>query len=179
MPAFRPLVLLIALMLCWPLAARAQEGAPVAMVGPGLPGAIAREVTEALPRYTLDISRTFDGFKVFGRRAPVVLEIGFGMGETTAAIAASKPDVDFVGVEMHLPGVGALLRRIEAQRLTNLRVVRADAVEVIDPTAAASVGVATLPNAAATADELVQAADAAMYQVKDRGKNGVHAARTR
>ena len=97
-----------------------------------------RACDELLPRYTLDIARPFDAFTVFGRRAPVVLEIGFGMGETTAAIAASKPDVDFVGVEMHLPGVGALLRRIEAQRLTNLRVVRADAVEVIDRIEAAS-----------------------------------------
>jgi tRNA (guanine-N7-)-methyltransferase len=97
-----------------------------------------RACDELLPRYTLDIARPFDCVTVFGRRAPVVLEIGFGMGETTAAIAASKPDVDFIGVEMHLPGVGALLRRIEAQRLTNLRVVRADAVEVIDHIEAAS-----------------------------------------
>jgi tRNA (guanine-N7-)-methyltransferase len=68
---------------------------------------------------------------VFGRRAPVVLEIGFGMGETTAEIAAAHPHVDFVGVEVHRPGVGALLRRVEAANLANVRVIRHDAVEVV------------------------------------------------
>lgn len=68
---------------------------------------------------------------MFGRTAPVVLEIGFGMGETTAAIAAAHPDIDYVGVEMHLPGVGALLRRLDDNRLDNVRVVRADAVDVV------------------------------------------------
>jgi tRNA (guanine-N7-)-methyltransferase len=90
-----------------------------------------RACEELLPRYTVELTPTLDWTTVFGRRAPVVFEIGFGMGETTAAIAASTPDVDFIGIEMHLPGVGALLRRVEAQRLTNVRIVRADAVEVV------------------------------------------------
>jgi tRNA (guanine-N7-)-methyltransferase len=67
----------------------------------------------------------------FGRRAPTVLEIGFGMGETTAAIAAGHPKLNYLGVEVHSPGVGSLLKRIEALALTNLRIVQHDAVEVV------------------------------------------------
>lgn len=74
----------------------------------------------------------FDFAKLFGRRAPVVLEIGCGMGETTASIAATHPAVDFIGIEVHGPGVGSLLNRIAALGLRNLRVIRHDAVEVVD-----------------------------------------------
>ena len=91
-----------------------------------------RACEELLPTYTIPVDRDYDWKAIFGRIAPVILEIGFGMGETTAAIAAARPDVDFVGVEMHLPGVGALLRRIDAARLANLRVVRDDAVDVVE-----------------------------------------------
>lgn len=69
---------------------------------------------------------------VFGRRAPLVLEIGFGMGDATAAIAQAHPERDYLGVEVHPPGVGALLQKIEALALANLRIVQHDAVEVID-----------------------------------------------
>lgn len=69
--------------------------------------------------------------QVFGRLAPTVLEIGCGMGETTAAIAAASPERNFLGVEVYPAGVGALLRRIEEQGLTNLRVIAHDAVEVV------------------------------------------------
>jgi len=65
------------------------------------------------------------------RGAPLVLEIGSGMGETTAAIAAARPEVDFVAVEVHGPGVGSLLNRIESAGLKNLRVIRHDAVDVL------------------------------------------------
>ena len=68
---------------------------------------------------------------LFGRTAPVVLEIGFGMGGATAEIAAHRPETDFIGVEVHSPGVGSLLKLIEEQGLTNLRVVQHDAVEVV------------------------------------------------
>jgi tRNA (guanine-N7-)-methyltransferase len=54
------------------------------------------------------------------------------MGETTASIAAAHPEQDFVAIEVHAPGVGSLLKRIEAQGLSNLRVVRHDAVEVLE-----------------------------------------------
>jgi len=73
-----------------------------------------------------------DPRQVFGRDAPLVLEIGSGMGETTAAIAAAHPDTDFIAVEVHGPGVGSLLNRIEAQQLGNLRIIRHDAVEVLE-----------------------------------------------
>jgi tRNA (guanine-N7-)-methyltransferase len=66
------------------------------------------------------------------RARPLVLEIGSGMGETTAAIAAAQPDTDFIAVEVHGPGVGSLLKRIDEQGLKNLRVIRHDAVEALE-----------------------------------------------
>lgn len=69
---------------------------------------------------------------VFGRTAPLVLEIGSGMGETTAAIAQAHPEVDFIAVEVHGPGVGSLLNRIESLGLQNLKVIRHDALEVLE-----------------------------------------------
>ena len=85
-----------------------------------------------LPRYGVPYADApLDFAALFGRAAPVVLEIGFGMGETTAAIAAAHPDIDFLAVEVHAPGVGALLRRIETGRLANVRLIRHDAVEVV------------------------------------------------
>lgn len=68
---------------------------------------------------------------VFGRAAPTVLEIGFGMGDATAQVAAAHPEQDFIGVEVHTPGVGALLKRIGEQELQNLRIVQHDAVAVL------------------------------------------------
>ncbi|MGC4028971.1 MAG: tRNA (guanosine(46)-N7)-methyltransferase TrmB [Steroidobacteraceae bacterium] len=69
---------------------------------------------------------------LFGRKAPRVLEIGFGNGEHLAHLAAARPGQDFMGVEVHPPGVGHLLLRIEAAALTNVRVSRHDAVEVLE-----------------------------------------------
>ena len=91
-----------------------------------------RACDELLPRYGIAADAALDWTAIFGRAAPVVLEIGFGMGETTVAIAAAQPGVDFVGVDMHLPGVGALLRRLEASAITNVRVIRDDAVTMVD-----------------------------------------------
>jgi tRNA (guanine-N7-)-methyltransferase len=68
---------------------------------------------------------------VFGRDVPKVLEIGFGMGETTAAIAAARPGVDFLGLEVHTPGVGSLLKKIAENQATNVRIIQHDAVEVV------------------------------------------------
>ena len=73
----------------------------------------------------------FDWDAAFGRRAPRVLEIGFGMGEATAQIAAAAPERDFIGVEVHTPGVGSLLLRVEQAALGNVRIVQHDAVEVL------------------------------------------------
>jgi len=68
---------------------------------------------------------------VFGRAAPVILEIGFGMGDATAAIAAARPEHDFIGIEVHGPGVGSLLLQTEARALNNLKIIQHDAVEVL------------------------------------------------
>jgi len=68
----------------------------------------------------------------FGRHAPRVLEIGFGMGGATAEIAAGLPGTDFLGVEVHTPGVGSLLKLIGEQQLANIRIVQHDAVEVLE-----------------------------------------------
>ena len=85
------------------------------------------------PRFVLPFEpQTLDPLAVFGRRAPLVLEIGFGMGAATAAIAAAQPDTDFLGVEVHPPGVGALLQQIDALQLGNLRLIQHDAVEVVE-----------------------------------------------
>ncbi|MDO4906111.1 MAG: tRNA (guanosine(46)-N7)-methyltransferase TrmB [Lautropia sp.] len=72
-----------------------------------------------------------DTAAAFGRTAPVVLEIGFGMGDTTAEIAARAPDVNFIAVDVHTPGVGALLKLVEQRGLTNLRVIEHDAQAVV------------------------------------------------
>ena len=85
------------------------------------------------PRFVLPYTPTpVDFGTTFGRAAPRVLEIGFGMGDATAAIALAQPDVDFIGVEVHPPGVGALLRRIGEAGLCNVRVIRHDAVDVLE-----------------------------------------------
>ena len=68
---------------------------------------------------------------LFGRAAPKILEIGFGMGETTADIAAAHPQNDYLGIEVHTPGVGNLLKLIDARALTNVRIIQHDAVDVL------------------------------------------------
>jgi tRNA (guanine-N7-)-methyltransferase len=91
----------------------------------------ARALEELLPRYGLP----FTGELLknpFKRNAPLVLEIGSGMGETTAAIAKACPDTDFIAVEVHGPGVGSLLNRIASGELENVRVIRHDAAEVLE-----------------------------------------------
>jgi tRNA (guanine-N7-)-methyltransferase len=84
------------------------------------------------PRFLLPFQpQPLDLAATFGRDAPTVLEIGFGMGDATAQIAAALPQTNFLAVEVHAPGVGALLKRIGEQGLTNLRLVQHDAVEVL------------------------------------------------
>ncbi|MEW6689165.1 MAG: tRNA (guanosine(46)-N7)-methyltransferase TrmB [Pseudomonadota bacterium] len=92
-----------------------------------------RALEELWPRFGLPFSNAFLRFtEIFGRTAPVILEIGSGMGETTAEIARSNPETDFIAIEVHGPGVGSLLRRIRDSNLQNLRVVRHDALEVLE-----------------------------------------------
>ena len=88
---------------------------------------------EALgPQYVLPYTaQMLDLDAVFGRHAPRVLEIGFGMGDATAQVAATQPATDFIGIEVHTPGVGAMLRHIGERPLTNVRLLQHDAVEVL------------------------------------------------
>lgn len=93
----------------------------------------AKAFAVAGPQFLLPYSpRAIDFAEAFGRQAPTILEIGFGMGEATAHIAAASPESNFLCCEVHTPGVGALLKRIEAGGLSNIRIVQHDAVEVMD-----------------------------------------------
>ncbi|MGB7479279.1 MAG: tRNA (guanosine(46)-N7)-methyltransferase TrmB [Burkholderiaceae bacterium] len=92
----------------------------------------ARALEELGPRFCIPYAKeVLDLEQAFGRRAPTIFEIGFGMGETSAQIAAGMPDRNFLGVEVHTPGVGSLLKLIGEQGLTNLRLIQHDAVEVL------------------------------------------------
>lgn len=92
-----------------------------------------------LPRFGVpDHDDLIDFPGLFGRVAPVVLEIGFGMGHTTAQIAAARPAIDFLGIEVYTPGVGSLLKTLAQQDLSNVRVIQRDAVEVLERIAPAS-----------------------------------------
>ncbi len=98
-------------------------------LGPGQ----ARALAELGPRYLLPFeAATADWPRHFGRDAPRIFEIGFGMGDATATIAASQPGTDFIAVEVHTPGVGALLKRIGELGLSNLRLLQHDAVDVLE-----------------------------------------------
>jgi tRNA (guanine-N7-)-methyltransferase len=92
----------------------------------------ARALSELGPKFVLPFAQApLDFEAVFGRQAPVVFEIGFGMGDATAKIAELLPDTDFIGCEVHEPGVGALLKQVGERHLTNVRIVQDDAVEVL------------------------------------------------
>lgn len=85
------------------------------------------------PRFVVPYqSTTLDIHAAFGRSAPTVLEIGFGMGDATAHIAAAMPEVNFIGCEVHEPGIGALLRLVGERALENVRIVPHDAVAVLE-----------------------------------------------
>ena len=92
-----------------------------------------RALEELLPRFGISFSESrLNSREIFARAAPLVLEIGSGMGETTAHIAEANPETDYVAVEVHGPGVGSLLKKIEAAGLQNLRLIRHDAVQVLE-----------------------------------------------
>jgi tRNA (guanine-N7-)-methyltransferase len=85
-----------------------------------------------LPQFGISYApQAMDLDQVFGRHAPKILEIGFGMGETTAEIAAAHPGNDYLGIEVHTPGVGSLLKQIDERGLANVRIVQHDAAEVL------------------------------------------------
>jgi tRNA (guanine-N7-)-methyltransferase len=92
----------------------------------------ARALEELWPRYGVEPAGSMpDLAALFGRRAPVTMEIGFGNGDNLVALAAAHPERDFIGVEVHLPGIGHLLRSAAAAGIANLRVIRHDAIEVL------------------------------------------------
>jgi tRNA (guanine-N7-)-methyltransferase len=92
----------------------------------------ARAIDTLGPQFCIPyVKAPLDLVQSFGRDAPVILEIGFGMGATTAEIAAGMPDRNFLGVEVHTPGIGSLLKLIGEQGLNNLRLIQHDAFEVV------------------------------------------------
>jgi len=85
-----------------------------------------------MPRFGIPFNtETLDLDHAFGRSAPKILEIGFGMGDSTAQIARSNPENDYLCIEVHTPGVGSLLKQIEESGLSNIRIIQHDAVEVL------------------------------------------------
>jgi tRNA (guanine-N7-)-methyltransferase len=91
-----------------------------------------RALAELWPSYGVEFGAgALDLAAIFGRDAPRCLEIGFGAGEVIGSLAEHHPDIDYVGIEVHRPGVGRLLLRAEQAGLRNLRVICADAVEVL------------------------------------------------
>ncbi|GIF76554.1 tRNA (guanosine(46)-N7)-methyltransferase TrmB [Asanoa siamensis] len=84
------------------------------------------------PSYGLDVSSTpLDFPALFGRAAPLVVEIGSGMGDATAAMAAADPARDYLAVEVHVPGIASLLSHIETRGLRNVRIARGDAIDLM------------------------------------------------
>jgi tRNA (guanine-N7-)-methyltransferase len=93
----------------------------------------ARALADVWPRYGIaDTDAPLDLRAVFGRSAPTVLEIGFGNGESLVQMAAAAPQKNFLGIEVHRPGVGNLLLQLEQRGLDNVRVMQRDAVEVLN-----------------------------------------------
>ncbi len=92
----------------------------------------ARALEQLGPRFCLPYQKSvLDIDASFGRTAPAILEIGTGMGDATAHIAALLPEKNFIGVEVHTPGIGSLLKLIGENSLDNLRLIQHDAVEVV------------------------------------------------
>lgn len=98
-----------------------------------LSAAQERAITTLMPKWGVSYQDSnIDLNQVFKREAPKILEIGFGMGVATAKIAKNLPAADFLGVEVHGPGVGNLLKLIEEAEISNLRIIRHDAVAVVE-----------------------------------------------
>ena len=92
-----------------------------------------RAMDQLFPKFGIkEGEQPLDLDQIFGRNAPRILEIGFGNGESLAEIAKNHPENDYLGIEVHRPGVGHLLHLIEEQGLNNLRVMSEDAVEIME-----------------------------------------------
>jgi tRNA (guanine-N7-)-methyltransferase len=85
------------------------------------------------PKYGLEFNRQLlDLSRIFDRTAPTILEIGFGMGNSLAIMAMDNPEINYIGIEVHRPGVGSLLATIEEQNIKNIRIFCHDAVEILE-----------------------------------------------
>ncbi len=91
-----------------------------------------KALDELWPRFGLSVTGKLDPVQAFERHAPLTLEIGFGNGGSLAAMAAAEPQSDFIGIEVHRPGVGHLLIELDERALDNVRIYCHDAVEVLD-----------------------------------------------
>ncbi|WP_373921777.1 tRNA (guanosine(46)-N7)-methyltransferase TrmB [Undibacterium cyanobacteriorum] len=97
-----------------------------------LSDAQAKAIEELGPQFMIPYEKQeLDLHATFGREAPTIFEIGFGMGETSAKISALMPEKNFIGVEVHTPGVGSLLKLVGAAGLSNQRIIQHDAYEVL------------------------------------------------
>ena len=90
-----------------------------------------RALQDLWPRYGLEADAPLNMESIFGRKAPCTLEIGFGNGGALVTMAEQQPQCDFIGIEVHRPGVGRLLQQLEERKLDNVRVMREDAVQVL------------------------------------------------
>ena len=91
----------------------------------------SRALESLWPLYGLEPGHALDQQAVFGRKAPLILEIGYGNGDSLVTMASKTPESDFIGIEVHRPGVGHLLLKIEEQDVKNLRTYCADAIEIL------------------------------------------------
>lgn len=91
-----------------------------------------RALEQGWPRFGLAFEAAFDPVEAFGRDAPLTLEIGFGNGAALAQMAAGEPDANFIGIEVHRPGVGHLLQVLETRGLDNVRIFCHDAIDVLE-----------------------------------------------
>ncbi|MDD2722964.1 MAG: tRNA (guanosine(46)-N7)-methyltransferase TrmB [Methylovulum sp.] len=83
-------------------------------------------------KFCLNPELDYNFSEVFGRTSPLILEIGFGNGESLAKMAAANPEQDYIGIEVHRPGVGHLLMLLEQERLNNVRIYCHDAIEILE-----------------------------------------------
>lgn len=99
------------------------------------PGRLTRAQRRALetlwPRYGVDAAKAMDPGAAFDRPGPVMLEVGFGMGDALVAMAAAHPERNYLGVDVYPPGIGSALLKIDAAALANVRLVRADVMNVL------------------------------------------------
>ena len=91
-----------------------------------------RALEELWPVFGIDEDGVLDLEQVFGRRAPCIVEIGFGMGDTLVQLASRHPEHNYLGIDVYRPGIGSTLRKLQANELDNVRVIAGDALEIME-----------------------------------------------